>query len=239
MAVAASNTVAKKESNDVPAHVLAAFDDFDSDITLTSSDYRIPRLQVISSTSKQAVEGDAKIGEYRKSNGQLIADKNTNVDIIVIKLDKYWRINETQPDGKYKPGGTTRREEWTRANDKRPWNFVEEGVHYKALLTIDVYLLLANEDGEEVFKQIPMIISLQSTGYRAAQDLNLEIQELKIRGFKVHQFVFTLGRDIDGAFASPTIKRGRQTTKQEMEAAAFFRSELQGNKVTTDEEAGN
>lgn len=239
MAVATSNTVAKKESNDVPAHVLGAYDDFDSDITLTSSDYRIPRLSLMQGTSKQVVEGDAKNGEYRKSSGQLIADKTTDLEFLIVKLDKYWRIKEVNLDGSYKKDGTMAREEWTRENDKRPWNYTQDGKAFRAYITLDVYLIIGCEDPQEVFRQIPMILSLQSTGYKAAQDMNTALQEIKVKGFKPLQFVFNLGRTIEGAYSVPTIKVGRKSTAAEMEAAAFFRNELKVNKVTTDEETGN
>jgi hypothetical protein len=234
----ASKDVAVKQEAAVPAYVMEAFDDFGDDTIMTSTDYQIPRLTLMHGTSGAVTEGKAVIGEYRSSSGELVAGREQSIEFIICKMDKYWRIKETDADGKYLENGMSRREEFTLQNSNREWEFKEDGKHLRAYISLDLYLILANPDGEQVFAQMPMILTLQSTGYSAARTLNTELQKMKMQKLPAHAHVFVLSRKIEKVYCVPTIAKGRKTTAKEMEAAAYFRSELKTNKVTVSNEGG-
>lgn len=232
--------VAVKQETAVPAYVTQEFDDFNDDILLTSSDLIIPRLKLMQAIMKSVSSGDAVAGEYRLSTGELLAGKAADLDVIVLKMDKYWRIKETKADGAYLEDGESYREAFTLENQNRNWNFEQDGKAWKAYLSLDLYLIQANDDGEEVFSQIPMIITLASSAYITAKKLYTEIQKLKIKGHTPVDYVFTLSRVNEGAYNVPVIKLGRETTVTEKKAAAFFRNQLRTQQVKIDgEESGD
>lgn len=231
----ASKEVTVKQETAVPAYVMEAFDDFMDDTIMTSADYQIPRLSLMHGTSGAVTEGRAVIGEYRNSSGELVAARDTSVEFIICKMDKYWRIRETDKDGKYLEDGMSRREDFTLQNANRDWEFKEDGKHLRAYISLDLYLILANPDGEQVFAQMPMILTLQSTGYSAARTLNTELQKMKMQKLPPHAHVFVLSRRIEKVYCIPVITKGRKATSKEMEAAAYFRSELKTSKVTVNE----
>ncbi len=213
-----------------PAIGAETYDDFFEDIIFTSSDFKIPRMQLMQGTSKPVKRGEAFVGEYRDGT-EIIAKNNEDFEVIVVKLDKFWSIQERNLDGTWKEGGVWRREEFSLSNEKRPWRFVEDGKNLAAFLTIAVYLLRANENGEEVFKQMPKILTLQSTSYTYSfKELNKIVQGMKLEGKAVNSHVLVLGRKETTKSLVPTFKLGRATTASEQECSTYWRNELKTHK---------
>lgn len=228
-----------KQESGVVAYVAEEFNDFFDDVVLTSHDFVIPRLKLIQSISKVVTNGEALPGEFRNNSNELIAANNKTVDVIILKLDKYWRSKQTTPEGKYLENGETFREPFTAENANLDWEFVREGKSFRRYITMDLYLSMAGDE-DTVLRNMPMVLSLASSAYKTAKTLNTELQKMKLKGELPMQYVFTLGRKIEGAYSVPTLQRGRATTEGEQRGAAYWRNELRTQKVKIDgEETGD
>jgi len=233
--------VVEKEDKALAIVGASVFDDFDNDIVATSDDFKVPTLKLMQGSSDAVKERQANLGEYRNSLNELLADENVNLEVIIFKREKYWSENEIDARGK-KIKGTWKRRDFTLNNSTDSWQWEDEdGKTYTRAVTFNYYLILANPEGEQAFNQIPMIFSLSRSSMKAAKDINLILQELKIKGKLPVSTVIKLGRRLeknkDGdTFFVPTASQGRTSTKSEMEAAAFWRSELATKQVVVDGE---
>ena len=246
MATGTSKEVAttKQEKAIVPAHIASQFDDFDDDVVLTNQDYIIPRLKLLQGSSDEVKEGRGNVGEYMTNQGELLAAKDKDLELLIVKRDKYWSISEIDESGKKVKGGEWRREPFTLDNAQREWNFYDNGKKFSANIVYDNFVIVASAD-EKIFSQIPMIFSLSRSSARVAKDLNTKFQKLKTQGklpvSVVYKFARKLEKSKDGdTFLVPTVMQGRDSTESEIEAAAYWRNELAKGKVKIDgEESGD
>jgi hypothetical protein len=235
--MATTKEVATKQET-APAVIIGAeaFADFEDDVETTSDDLIVPVIKLMQGGSDLVKDGVAMPGEYRKVTGEIVAERDKELEVILFKREKYNQINQMElvNGKKEKVKGTYRREPFT-ASGPNDWIFFEDDKEFQRTLTYAFYVILANPDGQEVFKQTPSIITLQSSGKKAAKNWYAIIQNMRTAGSPAHAFVFSLGRTKEtknnNTWLIPTVKIGRPTTQFEQEAAVLWRSEFANKEV--------
>lgn len=235
-------TVKQEPTNTAPAVIVGAetFADFEDDIEITQEDMIVPVIKLMQGGSNLVKDGAAMPGEYRKVTGDLVAERDKDLEVILFKRDKYYVTNEIEVVNgqKQKVKGTYRREPFT-ASAPNDWMFMENGKEHRRDLIYAFYVILANANGEQVFKQTPSIITLQSTAKKAAKTWYALLQNMKTAGTPPHAFVFNLGRNKESKGANswivPTISIGRATTTFEQEAAVLWRNEFANKEIKHDD----
>jgi hypothetical protein len=231
VAMGTLGAVVMTDQVDMSPAIATQFDDWDDDVVSTASDFIIPQLQLMQGTTELVKEGKASPGEYADNLGNILADRNTELEVIVVKRDKYWTETEIDEDGRRIKGGIFRKVPFTLDNEKLPWNFLEDGKTMKRTLTYDFFVIVANEDGEKVFAQLPKVFSLSSTASKVAREWYTKFTNLKTQKKSPVSVVFKLGRRLEknnkgDTWVFPTLAIGRNTTQAEQECAAYWRSEF-------------
>jgi hypothetical protein len=221
---------------DMSPAISEQFDDWDDDVVSTASDFIVPRLQLMQGSSDAVKEGKANPGEYVDNLGNILADRNSELEVIVFKRDKYWSESEVDSDGRKIKGGVWRKTPFTLESDKLPWDFEEDGKKMKRTLTYDFFVIAGNEDGEKVFAQMPKIFSLSSSGSKVAREWYTKFTNLKTQKKSPVSVVFKLGRKLEknekgDSWLVPTLAMGRNTTAIEQECAAYWRSEFVNKEI--------
>jgi hypothetical protein len=238
-----SNEVAVQQEKELAVFGAEVFDDFDSDIVTTSSDFIVPRLKLMQAGSDDVKEGRALMREYRSNTGVVLAKPDEPLEVIVFKRDKFWMISEVTADGKKVEGGLFRREDFTLANQSAQYRFTEEGKNLQRTLVYDFFLIKASEDPAEILKSMPVIFSLSSTSSKVARDWYTKFTLLKTEGKNPVSHVFVLGSYLEkkngNSWFIPTVSLGRATTKEEQESAIFWRLSFQNRDIKVHEETGD
>lgn len=241
-----SNEVAVQQEKELAVFGAEVFDDFDSDIVTTSSDFIVPRLKLMQAGSDAVKEGNAQMREYRSNTGTLLARADEKLEVVVFKRDKYWTESEVQiVNGQKKrvENGIFRTKEFTLENQRLPYEFEEDGKLFKRTLNYDFYLFQANSDGQEVQKNMPLILSLSSSASKVAREWYSKFTELKTQGKSPISHIFVLGtflkKENGQSWFIPTVELGRATTKEEQESAIFWRLSFQNRDIKVHEETGD
>jgi hypothetical protein len=128
-------------------------------------------------TNKSIGQGDM----VRSTTGEIVADPDTTVDIVPLKMSAEWRLEE-KVGGKFEYRGTEPR---TASNEDSPWEFKKDGADWKRTKVINLFALLpkdvvayraelqkAVETGEmpDLNKTLmPVVISFRSTSFNAGK----------------------------------------------------------------------
>lgn len=219
------------------------FSDFFGDVELTQQDMIIPMIKLMQAGSDLVKDDQASAGEYRKSTGELLAEKDKDLELIVFKLDKYYVVNQVEMtnNGKVKVKGSYRRENFT-VDGPNDWEFEDDGKTFRRDLIYAFYVIIANDKGEEVFNQMPSIITFSSSSKKSAKNWLSKLQNMRAAKKEPHSNVFSLGRSKEikdkNSWLIPTVSVGRETTKLEQEAATLWRTEFKSSdhKVHGEEE---
>lgn len=232
----ATKEVAAQGTNLTPVIGAETFGDFYEDVELTQQDMIVPTIKLMQATTELVKDDKAAAGEYRKSTGELLAEKNDELELIIFKLDKYFAINQMEmgQNGKEKVPGTYRREEFN-VDLAREWEFAQDGKEYRRELVYSFYVLVANSNGQEVFNQVPSIISFRSSAKKAAKTWLSKLQNMRASKQEPHSHVFLLGRSKEtkgkNSWLIPTVSVGRPTTKDEQAAVTLWRNEFKTKEI--------
>jgi hypothetical protein len=157
-----------------------------------NSDIIIPKLLLMQGLSDFVADGKAKIGDMvRSTDCEHIGDGKTPIHFIPLKMTNTWTIKE-KVGQKYEFRGIEAR---NAANEDAEWDFTKNGTDWKRIKTINVFALLPRDvlafqaEIEKVQKEgglldldktlMPVVISFQSTSYKAGQDVATFFTKIK------------------------------------------------------------
>lgn len=140
-------------------------------------DYLIPRVLLMQGQSEFVQERKATIGDMvRSTNYEKLGDDKNPLTIIPLKVVPLWR-NEELVGKKYEFRSNEPR---TRMNEKLPWEYVQNGVQWRRVQTLDCYCLLEKDvdadkaqsesDNVDLSKMLgPVVIRFSSLSFNASK----------------------------------------------------------------------
>ena len=211
-----------------------------------AKDLSIARLTLMQGMSDAVVNGTAKLGEILLDSGEKIADLESGVEIVPLKVFKDWRVMRAD---KPKPvwvktipwspeAEAIYREKREGLEDITGKNGqVEKQVKVKYMFGFNFYVLLRTKEDS-----MPAIVSFRSTSVRAGSQLYTMMLNQKRMRKPAHSRSAQLGakkvKNDDGTFAIFTVKEGTKLTDAELAAATGWLEQLSGYTGPIVEEMG-
>jgi len=224
--------VAKVQGGALADPRLTQFSDMMDETDVDVSDIIIPKMLTMQGLSEFVAEDKAKAGQIVGSlDGNLIADKGEQVEIILFHRFKTW-INFKIVGGKEEFDSI---ENFTAQNANLP---TEEG-DYKRYQSLNFYCLIAEDLKKESF--LPYVVSFKSTNYKTGRAIETFRAKMKEFGkpfcFKTMKLGTKQVENDKGKFYINTVEEGRDTTDQELSKVRHWFSMIKESNIKVDDSA--
>lgn len=226
------NEVAKVEETSTELALAGA--DWGAGVDLQIDDLQIPKLLIMQFTSPQVKQPKSTVraGQIVDSiDSRFMGDDETPVELIIFDTFKTFRVmTEKEKEGDV--AERVRVERVTPENADAPLAFEENGRRLTRDKVINYYCLLA---GENVSASLPYVLSLTRTSMNAAKALNTMIARLKANNKGSASTTFLLTTKYEegkkGTYYVASLKAGRPTTAEELQAAKSWYDDINRGKV--------
>lgn len=202
-------------------------------VDLQIDDLQIPKLLIMQFTSPQVKQPKSTVraGQIVDSiDSRFMGDDETPVELIIFDTFKTFKVMTEKVGDEAQE--RIRVERVTPENADAPLAFVENGRNLVRDKVINYYCLLA---GENVSASLPYVLSLTRTSMNAAKALNTMIARLKANNKGSASTTFLLTTKYEegkkGTYYVASLKAGRPTTAEELQAARSWYDDIHRGKV--------
>lgn len=226
-----SNAIAVVNSNVPSTDIMSVM----GDLGIGTSDLVIPTVAMMQNTSEKVGMGEASFGDLINSQtGEKLGDFNNAMEILPLKLTKSWVVYDMSGSlPKY-----LRVEPMTPANERLPWEGVENGVKIRRDMSYDFYVISAKDvANEEVF---PFVVRFRRTSLAAGKTLATLMMKNAMMGkepfFKTVNLKPSRQKAETNVYAVYTVAPSRVATPEEKSAATLWLNLMKVKTVKSDEE---
>lgn len=234
---------------------------------ILQSDILVPRIMLMQALSDMVVDDRARPGQIVRSTPfEILGDSKTPIEFIPLRAQNKWMLQEFIPGKKKaeyrgmlpRDGGLADStvDEIHKTGSGLPWEFTYKNNKWRRVKIFEVYALLPRDIKafeEEVRKSVaqnelpdpdkmlmPVVISFQSTSFRAGQEVATYMAKANAMKTVPYGGVFTLGceqtSNDQGTFYIFKCEKTGKSQKEWLEQAKRWTDVLRSQRVRVDEE---
>jgi len=224
-----SKAIATTKSTDLSTDV----ESWDDQVEGGAEELIIGKVLMQQGLSDRVSDGLAKLGDYVNTlSGEVVGGFDKELDLIPFMFTRRYVVSEKKPGSSrftFKRFDTI-----TKANEKAPWFFDENGVEMKREYLREFYCIDPNDT------TLPVIIGFKSTSAQVGKQIWMQMYHMNKAAGKVppayHITIGSKKESKDGAaYAVSTYKRGNESTNEEITICRQWMNTLKTQDIRVDD----